>query len=110
MVPDTCARPDYVAVMARSKQLNVKAVVRDLVTASGGDPSSHLERAAVALRLAADADTYARVEVMAARELDAASWADVGAALGMTRQAADERFRLGPDGYHTRWYKRRSTK
>jgi hypothetical protein len=47
---------------------------------------------------------------MAARELDAASWADVGAGLGMTRQAAHERFRTGPDGYHSRWYKARSTK
>lgn len=102
--------PRYVSVMARAKQPDLKAVVGDLVTASGADPSSHLDRAAVALRLAAEADTYARVEVMEARELDAASWADVGNALGMTRQAAHERFRTGPDGFHSRWYKARSTK
>ena len=47
---------------------------------------------------------------MAARELDGASWADVGTALGMTRQSAHERFRTGPDGFHSRWYKLRSTK
>lgn len=96
--------------MARAKRLNLKAVVRELVTAAGADSSSHLDRAAIALRLAAEADTYARVEVMAARELDEASWADVGSALGMTRQAAHERFRTGPDGFHSRWYRIRTTK
>ena len=55
-----------------------------------------------------EADRLARVEVMAARELDGASWSDVGEALGMTRQAAHERFRTGPDGFHSRWYKLRS--
>ena len=96
--------------MSRAKQPNIKAVTRDLVSKAGGDLGSHLDRAAVALRLAAEADTYARVEVMAAREFDGASWADVGTALGMTRQAAHERFRAGPDGFHSRWYKVRSTK
>ena len=96
--------------MARAKQPSVKEVVRNIVTASGGDSTAHLDRAAIALKLAAEADTYARAEVMAARELDGASWADVGAALGMTRQAAHERFRMGPDGFHSRWYKLRSTR
>ncbi len=95
--------------MARAKQPSVKEVVRNMLIAAGGDPSAHLDRAAIALELAAEADTYARAEVMAARELDGASWADVGAALGMTRQAAHERFRTGPDGFHSRWYKLRST-
>lgn len=80
------------------------------MAAAADAEASHLERAAVALRLAAEADTYARAEVMAARELDGASWADVGTELGMTRQAAHERFRTGPDGFHSRWYKQRSTK
>src|SRR4051794_11539260 len=110
MVPDARTTSGYLAEMASAKQPNLKSVVRDLVTAGGAEPSSHLERAAAALRLAAEADTYARVEVMAARELDKASWADVGTALGMTRHAAHERFRTGPDGYHTRWYKVRATR
>ena len=96
--------------MVRAKQPSIKEVVRNIVTATGGDPTAHLDCAAVALDLAAEADTYARAEVIAARELDGASWADVGAALGMTRQAAHERFRMGPDGLHSRWYKLRSTK
>jgi hypothetical protein len=95
--------------MARAKQPSVREVVRNMLIATGGDPSAHLDRAAIALEFAAEADTYARAEVMAARELDGASWADVGAALGMTRQAAHERFRTGPDGFHSRWYKLRST-
>jgi hypothetical protein len=94
--------------MGRAKGTNIPAAVRELAATIAGDSASHLERAAAALRLAAEADTYARAEVMAARELDAASWADVGAELGMTRQAAHERFRTGPDGYHSRWYKSRA--
>jgi hypothetical protein len=89
--------------MSPAKQPNIKTVVLDLVSTMSGAPASHLERAEVALRLAAEADSYARAEVMAARELDGASWADVGAGLGMTRQAAHERFRNGPEGFHSRW-------
>ncbi|HUR77044.1 MAG TPA: hypothetical protein VMZ22_03775 [Acidimicrobiales bacterium] len=96
--------------MARTKRRNIDAVVREFASISVDGNASHLERAAVALRLAAEADTYARSEVMAGRELDGASWADVGAELGMSRQAAHERFRMGPDGFHSRWYKQRSTK
>ena len=95
--------------MARAKRSSTQAAVRDLVATIAGENASRLERAAAALRIAAEADTYARVEVTAARELEGASWTDVGAELGMTRQAAHERFRSGPDGYHSRWYKARST-
>jgi uncharacterized protein (DUF849 family) len=110
MVPDTSDRSAYRPPMARVRQPDIKSMVRDWVTAEGGDPTSHLDRAAAALRIAAEADTFARAEVVAARELDSASWADVGDALGISRQAAHERFRLGPDGYHSRWYKVRSTR
>jgi hypothetical protein len=110
MVPDTCDRSAYRRPMARVRQPDIKALVREWVAAEGGDPTSHLDRAAAALRIAAEADTFARAEVVAARELDSASWADVGEALGISRQAAHERFRLGPDGYHSRWYKVRSTR
>lgn len=63
-----------------------------------GARSSRLERAAALLRIADEADRLARREVSAARELDAASWADVGEALGVSRQTAHERYRSGPDG------------
>ena len=63
-----------------------------------GPRSSRLERAAALLRIADEADRVARREVSAARELDAASWADVGEALGVSRQTAHERYRSGPDG------------
>jgi hypothetical protein len=96
-------------LVPRAKKTDVRSVVRELVSTAGGDPSSHLERAASALRIAAEADRYARIEVMAARNADGASWAEVGEALGMTRQSAHERFRTGPDGYHSRWYKLRSS-
>lgn len=110
MVTDTDATARYGRAMARANQPSIKEVVREVVSAAGGDAATHIDRAAVALEFAAAADTYARAEVMAARDRDGASWADVGAALGMTRQAAHERFRTGPDGFHSRWYKLRSTK
>ena len=109
MVPDTARRTRYVATVPRVKKPDVRSAVRELVSAAGGDPSSHLEAAAIALLIAAEADRYARVEVMAARNADGASWTEVGEALGMTRQSAHERFRMGPDGYHSRWYKLRSS-
>jgi hypothetical protein len=58
------------------------------------------------MRLAEAADRLARVEVMAARELDGATWAEVGDALGVRPQTAHERFRTGPDGLHSRLFKR----
>jgi hypothetical protein len=49
-------------------------------------------------RIAAEADRLSRTEVTAAREIDGASWADVGEALGVSRQTAHERYRSGPEG------------
>lgn len=70
---------------------------------------AHLDRAVTALELSAAAQRYARAEVIAARELDGASWTDVGKALGVSRQTAHERFRTGPDGLHSRLFKRATT-
>ena len=67
-------------------------------------PSRHLEVAAAALALAEAADRLARAEIIAARDEDEATWEQVGEALGITRQAAHERFRTGPDGMHSRLY------
>lgn len=69
------------------------------------DGQPHLAAAAAALALAEAADRLARAEVMAARDVDGATWEQVGAALGVSRQSAHERFRTGPDGLHSRWYK-----
>ncbi len=68
----------------------------------------HLDKAVLSLRLAEAADWLARVEVMAAREHDGASWANVGQALGINRQAAHERFRTGPEGMHSRLFLKKS--
>ena len=70
------------------------------------DGHPRLEKAAAALLLAEAADRLARTEIIAARELDGATWEQVGTALGMSRQSAHERFRTGPDGLHSRWYKK----
>lgn len=67
----------------------------------------HLDAAAAALVLADAADRLARAEVMAARDIDGATWEQVGIALGMSRQSAHERFRTGPDGLHTRWFQKK---
>jgi len=69
-----------------------------LARKAAGPRSSRLGRAAALLRIAEEADRAARREVSAARELDAVSWADVGEALGVSRQTAHERYRSGPDG------------
>jgi hypothetical protein len=66
----------------------------------------HLERAVAAMTLADAAERLARVEVMRARELDGATWAEVGEALGVRPQTAHERFRSGPDGLHSRFDRR----
>ena len=68
---------------------------------------THLDNALLCLQLAEAADWLARVEVMEAREHDGASWADVGRALGINRQAAHERFRAGPEGMHSRLFLRK---
>ena len=67
----------------------------------------HLDAAAAALMLAEAAHRLARAEVMAARDADGATWEQVGIALDMSRQSAHERFRTGPDGMHTRLFKKR---
>jgi hypothetical protein len=83
--------------------------MRELVEslAGGGEEATHLDKAVLSLRLAEAADWLARVEVMTAREEDGASWADVGQALGINRQAAHERFRTGPEGLHSRLFLRK---
>lgn len=79
--------------------------VKDIAHAQPqGAPSLHLEVAAAALALAEAADRLARAEIIAARDDDGATWEQVGEALGITRQAAHERFRTGPDGMHSRLY------
>ena len=92
-------------VAPRRKQASIEALVREAVADEAG-VGSHLDRAVAALELSAAAERYARAEVIAARELDGASWADVGKALGVSRQTAHERFRTGPDGLHSRLFKR----
>ncbi len=84
----------------------LERAVRDLVEslAGGRQKVTHLDKAVLSLRLAEAADWLARVEVVAAREHDGASWADVGQALGVNRQAAHERFRTGPEGMHSRLF------
>jgi len=67
--------------------------------------TSHLERAVWATRLSEAADRLARAEVISAREDDGATWEDVGATFGVSRQTAHERFRTGPDGLHSRLFK-----
>jgi hypothetical protein len=92
-------------VATRRKQACVEDLIRDVVAGEAG-LGTHLDRAIAALKLSAAAERYARAEVIAARELDGASWADVGKALGVSRQTAHERFRTGPDGMHSRLFKR----
>ena len=65
-----------------------------------------LVRTVLAQRLAAAATRLSRAEVMAARDHDGATWDDVAQAFGISRQAAHERFRTGPDGLHSRYFKR----
>lgn len=106
MMPDSLGRSRYRSdVGPRRKRPTIDDMVGDLVSTLA-EPGAHLERAVVALRLSDAADRHARAEVLAARELDGASWADVGAALGVSRQTAHERFRSGPDGLHSRRFKR----
>ena len=105
MKPDGDLASRYRSAVARVKRPSVDDVVRDLVGTEAG-LAAHLERAIAALRLSEAAERLARAEVIAARELDGASWADVGKALGVSRQTAHERFRTGPDGLHSRLFKR----
>lgn len=84
----------------------MKRAVRELVDRLVTSSSSHIDRAAIALAVAEVADRMAREEVMAARSADGATWQAIGDGLGVSRQTAHERFRTGPDGMHTRLFKR----
>lgn len=107
MKPDALSVGGYFRPVAgRRGRPSTEEAVRALVATEAGSGSSHLERVVAALEVAAAADRLARIEVMAAREMDGASWTEVGKALGISRQAAHERFRTGPDGLHSRLYKR----
>ena len=97
----TDAAPVEAARAAVKRLLNSRAVPKQSVE---GQP--RLDTAAAALLLAEAADRLARAEIIAAREVDGATWEQVGTALGMSRQSAHERFRTGPDGLHSRWFKK----
>ena len=85
----------YVAAVAKRE---LERTLSELARRVAGEHSSRLERAAALLRIAEAADRLARAQVTTAREQDGASWADVGDALGVSRQTAHERYRSGPDG------------
>lgn len=107
MKPDALPVSGYFHPVAdRRGRPSIEEAVRALVTSEAGSVGSHLERVIAALEVAAAAERLARIEVMAARDMDGASWNEVGKALGVSRQAAHERFRTGPDGLHSRLYKR----
>jgi len=90
-------------------QRRIDAAVQDVLSAVlPADPGDQprLARAVLAQRLAAAATRISRAEVMAARDHDGATWEEVAQAFGISRQAAHERFRTGPDGLHSRYFKR----
>ena len=86
------------------------AAVSSLVSASADDDaaSRHLQVAAAALALAGAADRLAREEIVVARDVDGATWEQVGEALGISKQGAFERFRTGPDGMHSRLFMKKA--
>ncbi len=93
----------------RPPQRRIEAAVKQALSAVlpvdlGAQP--HLVRAVLAQHLAAAATRLSRAEVIAARDHDGATWDDVAHAFGISRQAAHERFRTGPDGLHSRYFKR----
>lgn len=88
----------------------IDRALSELARRVAGERSSRLERAAALLRIAEAADRLARANVTTAREQDGASWADVGEALGVSRQTAHERYRGGPGGGASRLtYSRRQS-
>ena len=95
--------PDLVSRGTRPADIDqvVARAVDDLALAAAG----HLDRAVLAMRMAAAAELLARVEVSVARD-DGATWQDVGDAFGTNRQAAHERFREGPEGGRSRLSRR----
>src|SRR5262245_16004887 len=97
--------------MPRSKEPSQRAIDAALKAALAqlvpdGASETHMMRAVLADRLASAATRLSRTAVMAAREFDGATWDDVADAFGVSRQAAHERFRTGPDGLHSRYFKR----
>ena len=104
----------YADDVSRSKEpasRRIERAVQDAlatVLPAGLGAQPHLTRAVLADRFAAAATRLSRAEVMAARERDGATWDDVASAFGITRQAAHERFRTGPDGLHSRFFKRQT--
>ncbi len=96
------------AARARAEAEAATQRLASVVTMALSDGSQQRLRVAVAARALADAaDRLARVEVLAARESDGATWEQVGEAFGVSRQSAHERFRTGPDGMHSRLFKRK---
>ena len=79
--------------------------LRSLAHRLVGSDTDHLALAVAATKLAEAATRVARSEVMAARS-GGTTWAEVGAAFGITTQTAHERFRSGPDGLHSRYDQR----
>src|SRR4051794_39897724 len=85
----------------RSLDRAVADLTRQLSDADDG----HLDRAVLAMGVAAAAEQLARAEVDRARQAGA-TWQDVGDAFGTNRQAAHERFREGPGGGRSRLARR----
>jgi hypothetical protein len=89
----------------------LETAVESLVLAPAGDDdaaSRHIRVAAAALALADAADRLAREEILVARDVDDATWEQVGEALGISKQGAFERFRTGPDGMHSRLFMKKA--
>ena len=109
----TSLRPyaDRMPRARESAQRRIERAIEDAVSALiavESTQSSHMARAVLADQLATAATRLSRAEVMAARDVDGATWDDVANAFGVTRQAAHERFRTGPDGLHSRYFKRQA--
>ena len=106
MVPDKRSDQSLASMAVGPRDPSDRRIAEELtrlIRELSGEGSSRLERASLALRVADAADRVARTNVDAARAVDGASWTDVGAALGVTRQTAHERFRDGPDGGRSRF-------
>jgi hypothetical protein len=84
---------------------NLDRAVADLAREFSGAEDGHLDRAVLAMRVAAAAEQLARTEVDRARRAGA-TWQDVGDAFGTNRQAAHERFREGAGGGRSRLSRR----
>src|SRR4051812_17783908 len=106
MIPDTEQEGRVASEVVGGRPPSDRRIADELsrlIRQLSGEGSSRLERATLALRVADAADRVARTTIEAARAIDGASWTDVGAALGVTRQTAHERFRDGPDGGRSRF-------